>query len=149
MKATGRRCAHLGAAISLELDATAEQIRRAQELLAAAMKHLRESFAAMASVPSTSEGHAQHRLQLEEAVIALQSEDAVGQVLDNVRVRTVRLRGLVEGLGPVALALAAQDGAERAPEAGLREALLTLKQMRKTPPSVSQRRVAAGTVDIF
>lgn len=82
------RCGQLS---SVELFALAEQIDQAQGMLANSLGVLREAFAAFAAHQT---GVIEPREPFDHAMIALQSEDMVGQLLDHTRGRIARLAKL-------------------------------------------------------
>ena len=79
--------AHFGQLTSGELYSINEQVDQAQAMLAQSLGLLRECFAAFAE----NDGQATQGRHLERAMIALQSEDMVGQLLDHTRARIAKL----------------------------------------------------------
>ncbi|MEY3201549.1 MAG: hypothetical protein RIR70_1099 [Pseudomonadota bacterium] len=83
--------AEYGQLAGVELYSLNEQVDQAQAMLAQSLGILRECFEAISGMPSPDPRHIEH---LDRAMIALQSEDMVGQLLDHTRLRLSRLARL-------------------------------------------------------
>lgn len=148
--------AHCGSSGLAQLATTTEQISRAQDLLNQALGHLRENFAAIAMAEPGAQGQSERLQHLEQAVIALQSEDMVGQLLEHIRRRTEQLGDVLERLGPVTRALARDVALAGRDEVRmrwigtrLREATDALNALGRMSQPVAQQKVASGAVELF
>ena len=150
-----RSCAQ---ATLAHIDASVDELGRAGALLGDAMAVLRERFAAALAAGTGAEGAeaGECRRHLEAAMVALQCEDALVQMLESLRRRSLRaaeaLRGAVAP-GPCAAGRAAVPGDERAAREAtasrLRQAVTALNADAARAGPVRQQRAVVGTVELF
>lgn len=128
-----------------EIEHTAEELARATLLLTHAMTVLREKFAAALAANTHAADPAECRGHLEEAMVALQSEDALTQMLDAIRGRTLRLADVLRDV-------VRPQAAHPAPAAvapRLLRAVAAMDAQAARPGPVKQTEAAAGVVELF
>ncbi|MFZ4499621.1 MAG: hypothetical protein ACOYMX_07945 [Burkholderiales bacterium] len=133
------------------------QIARAQRLLGSSLAQLRESFMALANSNAAALDTEHGRQQFERAVIALQSEDTVGQLLTLTGRRAEDLeRTLERARVLISEILADPDGgampqARQAHRDERLAALLALLDPADSgaSPTVRQHCVSPGTLQLF
>lgn len=134
-----------------------QQVARAQRLLAASLTLLRDSFVSIADDEyATLPADSIRRQHFERAVIALQSEDSVGQLLELIRQRTEKLERAVSR----ARSLVGECG-EEPPQNGshapcplcsgtrFAELRAALRVPDTASQSVTQSQVAPGHTQLF
>jgi len=139
------------------VESISEQIARAESLLSASLAQLRESFLALADVDQAAPDARLERERLHQAVIALQSEDAVGQLLAGARHRVEQLeltlsraRALTDDFGTTEDRpdlTPASEGRHANRLAALR-AVLAMPE-RSVQATVSQRAISPGPTQLF
>lgn len=133
------------------IDASVDELGQAGALLGDAMAALRGRFAAaLAADPGECRHH------LEAAMVALQCEDALLQMLESMRRRSLRAADALRGVAsagraaPEAATTPGDDRAVRAETASrLRLAVTALNAGAARPGPVRQKQAVAGTVDLF
>lgn len=138
-------------------ESISEQISRAESLLAASLAQLRESLLGLAEADPATPDLRFRRDHLDQAVIALQSEDTVGQLLSTARCRVEQLelclsraRALVEDIGAATDRLDqpnSLEGSHADRLAALRAVLAPPEALTRT--TVSQRTLTPGPTQIF
>lgn len=132
-----------------ELAASVEQITRAQALLADSLGQLRESFTALLALQAGGWAASPH---LERAIVALQSEDLVSQLLAHTSGRMERLTQAVCHLHEATHTLAAtpdEKNQREALEATLRKVVYLLQAEQGQGQPVLQQNVTSGPVQLF
>ncbi|RZL98598.1 MAG: hypothetical protein EOP73_22135 [Variovorax sp.] len=138
------------------IDASVDELGQAGTLLGDAMAVLRERFAAALAADTDAADPGECRRHLEAAMVALQCEDALVQMLDSMRRRSLRaadaLRCAVtpgpSGPGPAA---GPGDGraAREATASRLRQAASVLNAGAARAGPVRQKKAVVGTVELF
>lgn len=138
-------------------ESIAEQIARAHRLLESSLAQLRDCFLAMADISRVALDTEPGRQHFERAVIALQSEDTVGQLLTLTRQRAEDLeRSHAQARALVAEIMACPDqqGAPQSAQSDRDARLAALCAILKLPdsglsPAVGQRTLAPGALQLF
>lgn len=154
----GRRAAATAPLLtSGHAESIAEQIARAQRLVESSLAQLRESFLALADISPAALDTEPGRYHFERAVIALQSEDTVGQLLALTRQRAEDLerslaqaRTLIGEIVPGPDHLRAPQAAQACCDTRLAAlcAVLNLPEAGLSP-TVKQSSVAPGAMQLF
>lgn len=135
-----------------DTDETSAQIARARAVLTESLAQLRESFQVLVMAEFEEPRDRQH--YIEQAMIALQSEDTVGQLLDHARERALRLEKVAELLSSLTEACESRAGESDARrlasiEARLKEVSDAIHEMSRLPQPVQQGSLASGPVQLF
>ncbi|UST52441.1 hypothetical protein NF681_00190 (plasmid) [Comamonadaceae bacterium OTU4NAUVB1] len=138
------------------MEGSADELKQASALLADAMAVLRSNFAAAFAATTGAADRGECRRHLEAAMVALQSEDALVQMLDGVRERTLQtadvLRYVVmprSGEADVSRSGGGGRTAYEATASRLRLAVIALDASIVRSGRVRQTRAVAGSIDLF
>ncbi|RYF75317.1 MAG: hypothetical protein EOO22_05095 [Comamonadaceae bacterium] len=138
-------CLWCGESTLSEIEHTAEELARAGLLLTGAMAVLREKFAAALAANTELADPAECHRQLEAAMIALQCEDALTQMLDGLRQRTLSMAGVLRDV----VSPQAADPTPFAVAPRLLRAVTALDAHGARPGPVRQMEAIAGPVELF
>ena len=145
-----------GLAAAENPETIAEQIARAQRLLTGSLSQLRESFCAIASGGAAAFPDGADRLHFDRAVIALQSEDTVAQLLERARQRVDELERTVAQARVLASRVEACTDRSVPPAAPtarrdeqLSELIAVLQPPEPATQPVRQSAVAPGPLQLF
>jgi hypothetical protein len=141
-----RSCAE---ATLAHIDASVDELGQAGALLGDAMAVLRASFAAALAAGTEADGAeaGECRHHLEAAMVALQCEDALLQMLESLRRRSLRA---AEALRCAVVPEPRDERAAReAATSRLRQAVTALNADTARAGPVRQQRAVVGTVDLF
>ena len=141
-----RSCAR---ATLAHIDASVDELGQAGALLGDAMAVLRASFAAALAAGTEADGAeaGECRHHLEAAMVALQCEDALLQMLESLRRRSLRA---AEALRCAVVPEPRDERAAReAATSRLRQAVTALNADTARAGPVRQQRAVVGTVDLF
>jgi len=141
-----RSCAE---ATLAHIDASVDELGQAGALLGDAMAVLRASFAAALAAGTEADGAeaGECRHHLEAAMVALQCEDALVQMLESLRRRSLRA---AEALRCAVVPEPRDERAAReAATSRLRQAVTALNADTARAGPVRQQRAVVGTVDLF
>ncbi len=128
-----------------EIENTSEELARAGLLLTRAMSVLREKFAAALAATTDLADPAECHRNLEAAMVALQCEDALTQMLDSMRRRTLMMADVLRDL-------VSPQAANPTPSAIvplLIQAVTELDAHGARPGPVMQMEAVAGPVELF
>jgi hypothetical protein len=138
------------------VETIAEQIARAQRLLTGSLSQLRESFCAIASGGAVALPDGADRLHFDRAVVALQSEDTVAQLLERARQRVEELElAVAQARALVSRFEACADRSVTPPsptarrDAQLSELIAVLQPPAPATQTVRQSAVAPGPLQLF
>jgi hypothetical protein len=138
------------------VDGSVDELGQAGALLADAMSVLRENFAAALSAETNTSDRGECRRNLEMAMVALQCEDALIQMLENVRQHTLQTADVLRyvlapiNLEPDSVMVHRTDRtACEAMASRLRLAVIALDSGIARSGPVKQKEAVAGTVDLF
>lgn len=138
------------------VDGSVDELGQAGALLADAMSVLRENFAAALAAETIAADRGECRRNLEMAMVALQCEDALIQMLENVRQHTLQTANVLRYvLAPMNMepnsVMAHRTGrtACEAMASRLRLAVIALNAGIARSGPVKQKEAVAGTVDLF
>ena len=139
-----RSCAQ---ATLAHIDASVDELGQAGALLGDAMAVLRERFAAALAADTDAMNRGECRHHLEAAMVALQCEDALVQMLESLRRRSLQAAEALR----CAVAPEPRDerAAREAAASRLRRAVTALNADAARAGPVRQQRAVAGTVELF
>lgn len=128
-----------------EIESTSEELARAGLLLTRSMSVLRERFAAALAANTDRADPAECHRNLEAAMVALQCEDALTQMLDGARRRTLLMADVLRDVvSPHAVNAVPFAVAPR-----LLQAVAALDAHGARPGPVRQMEAVAGPVELF
>lgn len=129
------------------LDRSADELARAGALVIDAMAVLRRSFSAAMNAGDDPAGRSDCRRELEAAMVALQCEDALVQMLASLQQRTQQVADVLRDVVEPWNEAPARVTAQIAPR--LRLAIETLDFGIARAGPVMQKKAVVGTVDLF
>ena len=139
-----------------QLDHSAEELGRASALLCDAMAVLRRNFSAAINAGDDPAGRSDCRRELEAAMVALQSEDALVQMLASLQQRTRQVADVLRHAVEPWSEASATDAGHRTPMQATGQIVPRLRLAAETldfgiarSGSVMQQQAVAGTVDLF
>ena len=145
-----------GSTALAQLESLVEQLARANRLLRESFGQLREHFVGALASDDDAQGRAGRERHLQAAMVALQCEDTVGQMIDGIGLRSARLAEILRAMAPAAAELAleaaveTQDAASRKRIAcRLQASVEALNDTVRLAPSVNQTNVCSGPIEFF
>ena len=130
-----------------QLEHSADELARASALLSDAMAVLRRNFSAAINAGDDPAGRSDCRRELEDAMVALQCEDALIQMLASLQQRTQQLADVLRYVVEPWSNAPAQANGQIAPRLRLAAETLDFGIARAGP--VMQKKAIVGTVDLF